>query len=327
MIVDIDLGPVTVLIIDDSRYARSFIKSALHSFGVRDIHEAGDGPAGLEALAGRKIDLVLVEHDMELMDGIGFTRLVRDGHVPERIDVPIIMISGIADMDKVVEARNVGVNEFLVKPVSADSLFRRVRNALVNPRPFVLAETYTGPCRRTVDRAPPDGTNRRVNPPLPKPKPLVDVPPGIAQPMVRRAVEQGAAAAKGGSDRTSRKRFKAGEVIFNEGDLGEEAYVIETGAVRIIKQVDDKPVTLGGLGPGGVFGEMALIDDEPRMASAVADEDTVCLVLPKAALKAQLNRTPDLVILVVETLLHDIRKMGRELVEARASITARRAGD
>ncbi|MCA1907291.1 MAG: cyclic nucleotide-binding domain-containing protein, partial [Magnetospirillum sp.] len=74
----------------------------------------------------------------------------------------------------------------------------------------------------------------------------------------------------------------------------------------------------------GVFGEMALIDDEPRMASAEASEDTVCLVLPKAALKSQLNRTPDLVILVLETLLHDIRKMGRELAEARSRLKARR---
>jgi CheY-like chemotaxis protein len=325
MIVDIDLGPVIVLIIDDSRYARSFIKSALHSFGVRNIHEAADGPTGLELLAEHKIDLILVDHDMEPLDGIGFTRLVREGHVPDRQDVPIIMISGMSEMDKVVEARNSGVNEFLVKPVSAESLFRRLRSSLINPRPFVNADRYIGPCRRTVERSVPEGLNRRVNPPLPKPKPLLELPPGVARPTVSRAVAQGVQAAKGGSDRTSRKRFTANQPIFNEGDPGEEAYVIETGRVGILKQVAGKPVLLGELGPGGVFGEMALIDDEPRMATAVAAEDTVCLVLPKAALKAQLNRTPDLVILVVETLLHDIRKMGRELVEARSDIRTRRA--
>lgn len=324
MIVDIDLGPVAVLIIDDSRYARSFIKSALHSFGVRNTLEAGDGPTGLEMLANHKVDLILVDHGMEPLDGIGFTRLVREGHVPERRHVPIIMVSGLTEMEKVVEARNAGVNEFLAKPVSAESLFRRVRNALINPRPFVEAAGYVGPCRRTVDRPLPQDQNRRVNPPLSRPRPLVELPPGIAQPTVRRAMAQGVQAAKAGADRTSRKRFAAGQTIFAEGEPGEEAYVIETGAVRIVKHVDGLEVTLGELGQGGVFGEMALIDDEPRMASAVAAEDTICLVLPKAALKAQLNRTPDLVILVVETLLHDIRKMGRELVEARATVKARR---
>ena len=324
MIVDIDLSPVHVLIIDDSRYARSFIKSALFSFGVRNVSEAGDGPDGITALRERKIDLVLVDHDMEPMDGVGFTRLVRAGEVECR-DVPIIMVSGMAEMEKVIEARNAGVNEFLVKPVSADSLFRRVRNALVNPRPFVVTDAYVGPCRRTVQRPGVEGDDRRTAPPLPRPRPLVDVPPGIAQPTIRRAVEQGQQAAKDGGDKTSRKRFKAGTVIFREGDSGDEAYVVEAGRVLISKDVAGRQVTLGEINSHGIFGEMALIDDHPRMASALAAEDTICMVIPKAALKAQINRTPDLVILVVETLLHDIRKMGRELVEARARLKARRA--
>ena len=325
MIVDIDLSAVRVLIIDDSRYARSFIKSALYSFGVRNVAEAGDGPAGVAVLREQKIDLVLVDHDMEPMDGVAFTHIVREGSEVECHDVPIIMISGMAEMEKVIEARNAGVNEFLVKPVSADSLFRRVRNALVNPRPFVNVAGYVGPCRRTVDRAPPEGVERRVNPPLPKPPPLVAVPPGVAQPTVRRAVQQGQQAARTtGSEKTSRKRFKAGTPIFTEGDTGDEAYVVETGRILIHKEVNGAKVPLGEIGAHGIFGEMALIDDHPRMASAEAAEDSVCLVIPKAALKTQINRTPDLVILVVETLLHDIRKMGRELVEARARVKAKR---
>ncbi|HLO77373.1 MAG TPA: response regulator, partial [Magnetospirillum sp.] len=175
MIVDIDLSPVHVLIIDDSRYARSFVKSALMSFGVRNVSEAGDGPAGIEILRGQKIDLVLVDHDMEPMDGVAFTRMVRAGEEVAARDVPIVMISGMAEMEKVIEARNAGVNEFLVKPLSADSLYRRVRNALVNPRPFVVSDVYVGPCRRLVQRAVPDTQDRRVAEPLPKPRPLVDV--------------------------------------------------------------------------------------------------------------------------------------------------------
>lgn len=324
MIVDIDLSTITVLVIDDSRYSRSFIKSALNSFGARQVVEAGDGPQGVQILRDRKIDLVLVDYEMQPLDGIAFTRLIRTGEIPLCVDIPIVMVSGAADMDTVVLARNAGITEFLAKPVSAESLFRRVRNVLLNPRPFVQAAPFVGPCRRSMDRPPPEGVNRRVSAPLPKPRPLIEIPPGIAQPMVRQAMAQGAQAAKAGGERSSRRRFKAGEPIFAEGDTGDEAYVIESGRISIFKMVDGGKVVLGELIDNGVFGEMALIDDQPRMASAEACEDTVCLVLPKAALKSQLNRTPDLVILVLETLLHDIRKMGRELAEARSRVRAQR---
>lgn len=323
MIVDIDLSGTTVMVIDDSRYARSFVKSALHSFGLRNILEAGDGPKAIEILLEQPAALILVDHDMEPMDGVAFTRLIRSGEVPAIREVPIIMISGFAEMEKVVEARNAGITEFLAKPVSTDSLFRRVRNALVNPRAFVLGSDYVGPCRRTVERPPPGGVERRVAPPLPKPAPLIAVPEGKAQPLVRRALAKAEAPSKGGSEKTSRKRFKAGTVIFREGDPGDEAYVVETGSITIFKEMEGRKVALGLLGPHGVFGEMALIDDEPRMASAEAVEDSVCLVIPKAALKAQIGRTPDLVILVLETLLQDIRKLGRELSAARVALRQR----
>ena len=322
MIVDIDLGAVVVLLIDDSRYARSLLRSALHSCGARQVVEAADAPEGIAILQERRVDLVLVDYDMRPMDGITFTRLVRAGEVVTCRDIPIVMVSGAAEMDTVMLARNAGVNEFLTK---AESLFRRVRNVLVNPRPFVQSPAYVGPCRRVMDRPPPGGQERRLAPPLPRPVPLIEVPPGVAQPMVRKAVAQGSQPVAGRSgERTSRRRFPAGVLIFSEGAVGDEAYVVESGRVSVFKQPRGEKVVLGELAAGGIFGEMALIDDEPRMASAEALEDTVCLVLPKAALKSQLSRTPDLVILVLETLLQDIRSMGRELVEARVRMRLRR---
>ncbi|MGE5545551.1 MAG: cyclic nucleotide-binding domain-containing protein [Solirubrobacterales bacterium] len=327
MIVDIDLAPITVLIIDDSRYARSFVKSALMSFGVRSTLEAADGADAFEILqGGAPVGLIIVDHDMAPMDGVEFTRLLRAGQVPAMVEAPVIMLSGMAEKDKVVEARSAGVTEFLAKPVSATSLYRRVRNALVNPRPFVRSATYVGPCRRTVDRPPADGQERRVAPPLPKPKPLIEGPRGNAQPTVRRARAQAAQQAPQPGDQTSRKRFKAGTLIFREGDEGNEAYVVETGDVAIFKELDGRRTVLGHLGPHGIFGEMALIDGAPRMASAEATQDTVCLVIPKPALTAQISRTPDLVILVLETLLQDVRRMGHELAQVRAKLKERRGG-
>jgi CheY-like chemotaxis protein len=327
MNIDVDLSPITALIIDDSRYARSFIKTALQSFGIKTILEAGDGPTGLEVLGQQPVHLVIVDHDMAPMDGIDFTRFVRAGDMVACDDVAVIMMSAESATEVVIQARGAGVNEFLVKPMSTDSLFRRIRNALVNPKAFVRTPGFKGPDRRLLSRPPPGVAERRVAPPIPKPLPLV-MPAGAAAPSRPTAAPHAPVvqAPKPTQERTGRKKFHAGQIIFNEGDPGDMAYVVESGKVSIFKTVKGQKVTLGQIGTNGVFGEMALIDNEPRMASAMAAEETVCLVIPMAALKAQIGKTPDLVILVLETLLYDIRKMGRELGQVRATLEKKRQG-
>jgi CheY-like chemotaxis protein len=325
MNIDVDLSQIIALIVDDSRYARSFIKTALQSFGIRKILEAGDGPSGLEILSRETVHLVVVDHDMAPMDGIDFTRYVRAGDMTAGDDVAIIMMSSETATEVVFQARSAGVNEFLVKPMATDALYRRIRNVLLNPKAFVRTPGFRGPDRRLLSRPPPGTAERRVAPPLPRPAPLV-APMGAQRPM--RPAESpagGPAAPKPVVERTGRRKFHAGQVVFNEGDAGDMAYVVESGRISIFKTLDGRQVVLGQIGANGVFGEMALIDDEPRMASAMAAEDTICLVIPKAALKAQIGKTPDLVILVLETLLHDIRKMGRELGQVRATLEKRRA--
>jgi CheY-like chemotaxis protein len=310
MYVDVDLRPLSVLVVDGSQYARSHLKSALQSFGIRNIQECADGPAAIAILKEGHSDLVLVDRDITPMDGVAFTRFVRTGGMVGRNDVPIIVIAAEAEMAQVMVARNAGVTEFMVRPFSTESLYRRLRATVVSPRPFVRAAGYVGPCRRTVERALPQAGERRHSAPLPRPAPLVRSPGGGTP--APRPQKPGTA------ERTSRKKFKAGEIIFGEGARGDEAYVVETGRVAIYKTVDGHKMILGELGPNGIFGEMALIDDEPRMASAMAEDETTCIVIPKSVMKSQVDRTPELVILVLDTLLDYIRRMGRDLVQVRA---------
>lgn len=111
--------------------------------------------------------------------------------------------------------------------------------------------------------------------------------------------------------------FAAGELIFTEGDSGLEAYVVESGRVAIFKTVRQTRVELGEIEPGGIFGEMALIDDQPRMASAIAVTETACVVIGKDRLVEQLELAPKGVRVIVGALLGNIRLMGAELAEAR----------
>ena len=284
MSTDIDLAPLTMLIVDSGSYDRSLIRSILTSLGTGTTVQAAGHAEAAALLADRPIDLIIADHHS---GGITLTRQVRRGETGGRVTLPIILVSGSADGEKAAEARDAGVDEFMAKPVTADSLGRRVRSALGHPRQFVRSPAYVGPCRRSIE-LPPENGERRAN--------LV------------------------GDHLPSRRHYPAGAVIFSEGEAADEAFVVESGRVVISRRFGDSCVALGGLGPQGIFGELALADETLRAATATATEDTLCLVLSKRALGAQISRSPDLVVLVLETLLHNIGKMGRELVEAHARL-------
>lgn len=113
-----------------------------------------------------------------------------------------------------------------------------------------------------------------------------------------------------------RKVFDQGTLIFQEGEPGHEAYVVEYGRVAVFKTVKGQRVDLGSVIQGGIFGEMALIDDQPRMASALAEVETACVVIGKERLTEQLQQAPKGVQVIVGALLGNIRLMGAELAEA-----------
>jgi len=92
--------------------------------------------------------------------------------------------------------------------------------------------------------------------------------------------------------------------------------VVESGKVEIYKTLDGKSVGIGTVDAGGIFGEMALIDDHPRMASARAAEDSACVIIGKDRLDQQMDQAPKGVRVIVGALLGNIRAMGAELAEA-----------
>ena len=136
------------LIVEDNAHMRSLLRALLNSIGVKDIAEASHGQAVIDLLRERKSDLVLSDLAMKPMDGLEFTRYVRnDEHSPNPF-VPIIMISGHTEKHRVVAARDAGVTEFLAKPITAHTLFSRIAEIVERPRAFVRCNSYFGPDRR-----------------------------------------------------------------------------------------------------------------------------------------------------------------------------------
>ena len=137
-----------VLIVEDNQHMRSLLRSLLNVVGIREIFEANNGVAALEIMREKKCDLILTDLAMAPMDGIEFTRQVRLAERSPNPFVPIIMITGHTERQKVEAARDSGVTEFLAKPITAQSLFSRVAEIVERPRAFVRCDSFFGPDRR-----------------------------------------------------------------------------------------------------------------------------------------------------------------------------------
>lgn len=103
--------------------------------------------------------------------------------------------------------------------------------------------------------------------------------------------------------------FEAGGTVFEEGDLGAEAYIVESGAVEIRRSVAGKPdyQVLGTLTAGAVFGEMALVDDHPRMGSAVCTQNTVLRVIPVDVFESKIQQSDPFIRALVRVLVRNAR--------------------
>ena len=136
---------IAVLIVDDNQYMRKVVRNILVNIGVKNIHEAADGIAGLEAIRMFAPDLVILDWEMPLLNGAELVRIVRSPGVFPVPDVPIIMLTGHVERWRVMEATRLGVNEFLKKPVSGKSLLERIISILTRPRAMVRLGDYYGP--------------------------------------------------------------------------------------------------------------------------------------------------------------------------------------
>ena len=84
--------------------------------------------------------------------------------------------------------------------------------------------------------------------------------------------------------------FSPGEVIFHEGGRGEKMFIIKSGEVALSKKIDEMEVPLLNLKAGAVFGEMALVDNQPRSATARAISEVTCLSMSKLVFQHKLTK-------------------------------------
>lgn len=141
-----DFKKITVLIVDSQPAVIELLRGVLHILGVRNMITRTDGKSGLRAIEQRKPDLVIIDQDLQSMNGIEFTREVR--HNSSNPFVPIIFMTAFSVARRVKAARDSGVTEVMKKPFTASLLCRRLEEVIERPRQFIRSDGYFGPDRR-----------------------------------------------------------------------------------------------------------------------------------------------------------------------------------
>ena len=142
------LDALKILLVDDNHHMRQLLNEVLRAIGVKHVFEAGDGAEALTIMRAEAIDIIITDLAMQPLDGIDFVRLLRNSPDSPNQMAPVIMITGHSTHRRVNEARDVGVNEFLAKPVTARGIIDRINRIIGSPRDYIRAEDYFGPDRR-----------------------------------------------------------------------------------------------------------------------------------------------------------------------------------
>ena len=109
------------------------------------------------------------------------------------------------------------------------------------------------------------------------------------------------------------KQFKKNEIIFKQNTHSSELYVIISGKVEVVKENNSQRHTISTFFPTEYFGEMALFEDAPRSLTAVAIDDTLCLVIPKESFIDLVNEEPSIAVEIIKLLAKRLREANLKL--------------
>jgi CRP/FNR family transcriptional regulator, cyclic AMP receptor protein len=116
--------------------------------------------------------------------------------------------------------------------------------------------------------------------------------------------------------RATTRSYRPQSVIVRQGDTSMAFYVVLSGRIRIDREAEGgRPYQVWEAGPAGFFGEMGLIDDEPRAATVVAVEPTECALLARWDFQTELREDPDIALALLPVLNERIRNLNEQVAE------------
>ena len=158
---------VSLMVCEDNAFVLRTLEDVLRQFGFERLTLCKNGQEAIEQLKLLKAaknpgpDLIIADLVMAPINGLLLCRWCRSAkETPNRM-VPFIMLSGAADQDYVGSARDLGATEFLAKPFSGGTVYRKILEVIDFPRQFVMTQNYFGPDRRRKKEPPPGDQERR----------------------------------------------------------------------------------------------------------------------------------------------------------------------
>ena len=228
-----------ILIIDDMPESRALLKAALRSINMVDeVREASTANHINDLLDGYKVNAILIEQNMEGEDVFDLVKRLKSN--PSTSAIRFILMSGQLDTESRRKGIEAGILGYLAKPFDINSLERAIKDS--------MGKVSTN-LKDTLNKV------RRI-----------EFFQDFADLELVRLLKI-----------CHTRKFNDKEMIFSEGERGDRLYVLIAGKVDIIKHREEGDETLATLNPGDCFGEMAIVDQEPRSADARAQGDSMII--------------------------------------------------
>src|ERR1017187_6928151 len=122
----LDMKKLKILVVDDNKPIRDLLSAVLEGFGVGKISMASNGEQGYQIFQRERPDIVVVDWEMEPLNGLGLTKRIRTD--PSSVDrmIPIILLTGYSAVNRVARARDCGITEYITKPFTANDIAKRI---------------------------------------------------------------------------------------------------------------------------------------------------------------------------------------------------------
>ena len=144
----IDFSKVRFLIVDPNPLALQMLNDILSMLGATFVRRVTDYDKAMEVLKEGNIDILITEREITPKNGIELVDFIRNDPSSRDRLLPVIVLTARSEEPFVVEARDHGANEFVAKPYTVDSLYKRLSAVIAYPRSYVNAPGYFGPERR-----------------------------------------------------------------------------------------------------------------------------------------------------------------------------------
>lgn len=157
-----NLQRLKVVVADDSKQMRSVVSGFLNALNIANIRECKDANDAWDLINQFNPDLIICDWVMPPTSGLDLVRKIRTSPDSSNKFLPVILLTAYNEEHRIVEARNAGITEFLLKPVTAAAFFDRIMAVVEDDREFVETKTFFGPDRRRGLRPPYEGPERRA---------------------------------------------------------------------------------------------------------------------------------------------------------------------